>query len=462
MRFFGFDSFEGFPEQVGIDTKSKHFPKGTYVCSLESFFANIEGAGVHSSKVVPVKGYFQDTLNEETRHRLGIERISVAHIDSDLYESARLALDFIAPALMDGSVIVFDEWFQYRGNPERGEHLAFTEWMARHPEFVVSEYQRGGLWNNSFIVNIAERESWWIGEALLDPTEYDLPTSVEAELGSEAVLGGTPLCGIVKLDKPAPVGGTRVFMWSDQRFVSAQEQVIVVPEGEREAPFNVPTGRVDRRRDAKLFVSLLTGDGCRTPLQVRVHPRAASKPLELVCFPGRELHVRGSRIISQEALGVGQTVEAVDAPANASAFEFESDGSFSYVPREGSFCDDLFTYRVVSPLGASDVATVKIKVRPVLEQLLLDSDVIASGSPFTGKVVLTAPAGPGGVRVHFDGGVPCVLAVGRFVDIAEGEDCGLFELQTIKRTRPFKGVIRASLRDGSGVSLQANVTATPA
>ena len=52
------------------------------------------------------------------------------HVDSDLYESARVSLETLGPRLAPGSVLLFDE---YLGN-ERwrdDEHRAFTECSAR-------------------------------------------------------------------------------------------------------------------------------------------------------------------------------------------------------------------------------------------------------------------------------------------------------------------------------------------
>ena len=37
---------------------------------------------------------------------------------------ARLALNFITPTLHDGSVIIFDEWYQFHGNPNLGGQRA--------------------------------------------------------------------------------------------------------------------------------------------------------------------------------------------------------------------------------------------------------------------------------------------------------------------------------------------------
>ena len=48
------------------------------------------------------------------------------HVDFDLYSSTRVVLEHCGSRLVPGSIIVFDEYFNYPGWP-RHEHLAWTE-----------------------------------------------------------------------------------------------------------------------------------------------------------------------------------------------------------------------------------------------------------------------------------------------------------------------------------------------
>jgi hypothetical protein len=86
-----------------------------------------------------VEGWFESTLNFETKRRLGLDKVSIAHIDCDFYESAKLALNFLTDLLVDGSILVFDDWWLYKGHPDRGEQRAFREWTEenriRYSEF---------------------------------------------------------------------------------------------------------------------------------------------------------------------------------------------------------------------------------------------------------------------------------------------------------------------------------------
>ncbi|MDB6023261.1 MAG: hypothetical protein JWQ04_3118 [Pedosphaera sp.] len=153
MRFITFDSFEGIPEPAGIDTIHRVFHQGTYACSEEEFRANVREYGIADSKVISVPGFFRETLTDSTAMRLGLKRISILHIDSDLYESARDALRFCTPYFGDGTIVIFDEWYQFFGNPDLGEQRAFREWAGAHPEWIVTPFQKEGPFRNSFILS---------------------------------------------------------------------------------------------------------------------------------------------------------------------------------------------------------------------------------------------------------------------------------------------------------------------
>jgi O-methyltransferase len=60
-------------------------------------------------------------------------------------------------------VLIFDDWYSYRGNPGLGEQRACAEWRAQHPEWILTEYQKEGPWRTSFIVNARD-----IGAGLTD------------------------------------------------------------------------------------------------------------------------------------------------------------------------------------------------------------------------------------------------------------------------------------------------------
>lgn len=77
---------------------------------------------------------------------------AIVHIDCDLFESTELVLNGIRPVLQEGTVLLFDEWFSYKGSPKRGEARAFEEFLNRYPEWGARHYQTYGTFSNSYIL----------------------------------------------------------------------------------------------------------------------------------------------------------------------------------------------------------------------------------------------------------------------------------------------------------------------
>jgi len=113
----GFDSFEGLPEDWTGPQKKGRFSLGG------------ELPGGLPMSVQLHKGWFSDTLPAFLAANPGAVRF--AHIDCDLYSSARTVLDLLASRLVDGSILVFDEYFNYAGW-QRHEHRALQEASAKH------------------------------------------------------------------------------------------------------------------------------------------------------------------------------------------------------------------------------------------------------------------------------------------------------------------------------------------
>lgn len=114
----GFDSFEGLPEfwREGFD-------KGHFA---------VDNLPKVSSNVRLHKGWFHETIGPFL-HSLdkGPNFISLLHIDCDLYSSTATVLNSIGHLLQKGSVIVFDEYFNYPGWKD-GEWKAFREFTEKN------------------------------------------------------------------------------------------------------------------------------------------------------------------------------------------------------------------------------------------------------------------------------------------------------------------------------------------
>lgn len=110
---YGFDSFDGLPEDwvTGM-------PAGSFA---RADLPEVPGAEL-------VVGLFDDTLVGFLDGHPG--PVDFLHVDSDLYSSAATVLELTGPRLREGSVILFDEFFNYPGW-QRHECLAWQEFVGR-------------------------------------------------------------------------------------------------------------------------------------------------------------------------------------------------------------------------------------------------------------------------------------------------------------------------------------------
>ena len=153
-RFYVFDSFEGLPEiKTTEDLSTGEFARGQYLCTEENFKANIKAGGVDLERVGIVKGWYDQVLNNETKNKLPIKSAAVVFIDCDLYESTVPVLNFITDYIVDGTILIFDDWFCFKGSAGKGEQKAFYEWLAKNPNIKAVEYHKFNWRGNSFIIN---------------------------------------------------------------------------------------------------------------------------------------------------------------------------------------------------------------------------------------------------------------------------------------------------------------------
>ncbi len=156
-RFFAFDSFAGLP--AGAGERHVDYHAGAYQCPEDRFKANLLKHDVPLGAVVTVPGFYDQTLNGKTKAQYGLRKAAMVMIDCDLYESTMPVLDFLTDLVGQGTIIIFDDWFRFRGSPEHGEQRACREWLAKNPHLELIEYWREGPQAVSFLVNIKGSQS---------------------------------------------------------------------------------------------------------------------------------------------------------------------------------------------------------------------------------------------------------------------------------------------------------------
>ena len=114
LEIYGFDSFEGLEEDW---VSNEYYPAGTFTLNKKT------------PKVLKnvriIKGKVQNTLENFLKDKTN-KKIIFAHMDMDTYGATKYALNKIKPFLIKGSVILFDNFYNYP-NWQQHEYKAFTE-----------------------------------------------------------------------------------------------------------------------------------------------------------------------------------------------------------------------------------------------------------------------------------------------------------------------------------------------
>ena len=129
---YGYDTFRGIPDATADDGKWNSNIGGTWNYSQQQVKVNLFTAGLDVesiSRIDLVKGELRTTL---PRYDAG--PIALLHLDVDLYESYKTALELLYDHVATGGVIAFDE---YRLDTWPGATKAIDEFFAGMPEQIV-------------------------------------------------------------------------------------------------------------------------------------------------------------------------------------------------------------------------------------------------------------------------------------------------------------------------------------
>ncbi len=103
------DSFEGLPKpdaaQYPADAGDRHWTYDELAVSLEQVRGNFERYGLLDGQVRFLKGWFRDTLPNAP-----IDKLAVARLDGDMYESTSDALTALYPKLQPGGFLIMDDY----------------------------------------------------------------------------------------------------------------------------------------------------------------------------------------------------------------------------------------------------------------------------------------------------------------------------------------------------------------
>ena len=116
---YGFDSFQGLPAS-SPGTERGDWPQGAFRHAPPSDLPP-------NVRIYP--GWFTETLPKFVAEVPGWA--SFLHCDADLYDSTVTVLTEMAPKIVRGTVLLFDEFLWWPGWAERGEARAWAEFVER-------------------------------------------------------------------------------------------------------------------------------------------------------------------------------------------------------------------------------------------------------------------------------------------------------------------------------------------
>lgn len=154
VKFFAFDSFKGLPAVA--NDRFEVWSTGQFTCSSNEFCRILHQNGFTPEEYELVPGFYGHSLNGELVARLQAQKVkaSIIYIDCDLYESTVPVLDFILDFLQSGTILCFDDFYNYRGLPGYGEQRALTEFEARNSQVRLFPYMPYSPLGMSFITGL--------------------------------------------------------------------------------------------------------------------------------------------------------------------------------------------------------------------------------------------------------------------------------------------------------------------
>ena len=142
-RFIGFDSFEGFGDLKEGDEHSFYTDE-----NFSTNFMDVDKRVKRFSKGVEyklVQGFFEDSLKNGP-DSYNISKSKIIFIDSDTYSSASEALLFCRKTIQEGTFVILDDYYSYKGSRNKGVARAFFELIEKNGLDVrkVFTYGMGG------------------------------------------------------------------------------------------------------------------------------------------------------------------------------------------------------------------------------------------------------------------------------------------------------------------------------
>ena len=147
IKFFGFDSFDGFGK---LEDEEYHpfYEDEQFKTSLKFVKNRIEKCN-KGTYFKLINGFFEETLLVDPIN-YGIKKARIIFIDADTFSSSYLALDFCKELICEGTYLILDDFYSYKGSNTKGVAGAFAKFRTKN-NFSFREVFSYGMGGKVFI-----------------------------------------------------------------------------------------------------------------------------------------------------------------------------------------------------------------------------------------------------------------------------------------------------------------------
>jgi O-methyltransferase len=150
-HLWAFDSFQGMPDMKCQADEHPEWIAGTMATSLEQFVKICTRNHIPPNRYTAIKGFYSDTLHSIS-WPAPPTTIALVYVDCDMYSSTMDVLNFLEPRFRHGTILAFDDYFNFSAKEQAGEQRAFTEFQQRTSQWNFLPYLSIGGIGMSFIV----------------------------------------------------------------------------------------------------------------------------------------------------------------------------------------------------------------------------------------------------------------------------------------------------------------------
>jgi hypothetical protein len=152
-EFYAFDSFTGIPEN---DERNLTFGSGTFACSLQEFDKlNREQGIIEGNGVRYFEGYFDEIGRRDAETIKELQPAAIVNLDCDLYVSAVDALAMVKPKLVQGTILLADDWNTFSADKNAGERKAVAEFLIANPNIQLEPWFPYLYAGQAFLVHVS-------------------------------------------------------------------------------------------------------------------------------------------------------------------------------------------------------------------------------------------------------------------------------------------------------------------